>query len=218
MRYAQVNGQRMEPMPKTRGLCPGCGKEVTAKCGAYKVWHWAHLRSTHCDSWWEPETQWHREWKNRFPVQWQEMPLRNPETGELHIADVRTPHGLVVEFQRSTIPPEEVAAREQFYQKMVWVIDGSKSEFDAIYFNMGRGAVVDGYAGFTMYGRSKLFHRWHRHKPVFIDFGSSGFWRIARFNPTTKKGVALLVSPDQFAHAAAAGLTDFSVNGGPAST
>ncbi|WP_228896368.1 competence protein CoiA [Acidovorax sp. Leaf73] len=217
MRFALVNGQRTDAQPKTRGLCPGCSKEVTAKCGPHKVWHWAHLRCSHCDPWWESETQWHRDWKNRFPVEWQEIPLQNPVTRELHIADVRTPNGLVIEFQRSTISPEEVNAREQFYQTIVWVVDGTKGQFDATYFNLSRGRVVDGMAYFKFVGRSKLFHRWHRHKPVFIDFGDAGFWRIASFDPTTKEGSALLVSRDSFAAHASSGLTDFSANGGPAS-
>ena len=45
-------------------------------------------------------------------------------SGELHIADVKTPSGLVIEFQRSTIHPDEISAREVFYKKMVWVVDG----------------------------------------------------------------------------------------------
>lgn len=217
MRYALVGGARVEPQPKTRGICLCCNGHVTAKCGEHVVWHWAHLSRTHCDPWWEPETQWHRNWKNRFPALWQEVILYST-TGDKHIADVRTPHGLVLEFQRSTIHPDEVAARENFYQKIVWVIDGTRSEFDGIYFKLGRSVLVNGVAHFTFHGRSKLFHRWHRLKPVFIDFGpEGGFWRVVTFNPKTRGGVVLLTNPDAFAALASTGETDFSRNGGPAS-
>ena len=217
MQFALVDGIRAEASPKMRGLCSGCNREVTAKCGVYKIWHWAHLKSDSCDPWWESETQWHRDWKNRFPLECQEVPLRNPVSSELHIADVRIPNGLVIEFQRSTISPEEVQARELFYQKMVWVIDGTKGPNDAIYFNLVRSEIIEGQVVFKIYGRSKLFHRWHRHKPVFIDFGKHGFWRITKFDPNTKEGEALLVSREQFAVIAASGSTDFSRGGGPAS-
>lgn len=217
MRYALLNGQRIEAQPKLRGICPCCNNEVSAKCGVHKVWHWSHLKSTNCDPWWEAETQWHRDWKNRFLIEWQEVLMVDPATSERHIADIRTPGGLVIEFQRSTITPEEVEARENFYQKIVWVIDGTKSENDPIYFRNGRSRVdTDGTVDFYAIGRSKLFHRWHRHKPVFIDFGEEGFWRIIDFDPKNKEGRAGIVNRDAFAKLAASGTTDFSQAGGPA--
>ena len=66
----------------------------------------------------ETETQWHRNWKNKFPIVWQEIFLHDEQTGELHIADVRTEHGLVIEFQHSHIKPEERISRENFYK--IW--------------------------------------------------------------------------------------------------
>lgn len=103
---------------------------MLAKCGTQKVWHWAHKGRLTCDPWWEPETEWHRAWKNQFPISWQEVPLRSKETGELHIADVQTPHGLVMEFQHSAIDPAELASRERFYENMLWVVDGTRLASD----------------------------------------------------------------------------------------
>lgn len=138
---------------------------------------------------------------------------------ECHIADVKTAADLVIEFQRSTIDPEEVLARERFYQQMIWVIDGSRNEFDRVNFNIMRTRVSsDGLVDFTWHGRSKLFHRWHSAKPVFIDFGDQfGFWRILRFDPVTREGRAGLVNIDGFVELASSGKTDFSTAGGPAS-
>jgi hypothetical protein len=48
------------------------------------------------------------------------------ENGELHIADVRTPSGLVLEFQHSAIKPDERRSREAFYSNMLWIVDGTR--------------------------------------------------------------------------------------------
>ncbi|ESX80230.1 competence protein [Mesorhizobium sp. LSHC420B00] len=130
MKFALVGGERREPEPTLTGQCPGCGETVTAKCGTQRVWHWAHKGLRTCDPWWEPETEWHRRWKNLFPVSWQETVRRSETTGERHIADVQTPHGLVIEFQHSTITPAERVSREHFYRDMIWVVDGTLAKKD----------------------------------------------------------------------------------------
>jgi competence protein CoiA len=146
--------------------------------------------------------------------------MQDGQTGERHIADVRTSGGLVIEFQRSSIDPAEVQARQAFYQKMIWVVDGCRNDTDRFYFSMMRSRPgEDGIAGFQCYGRSKLFARWHTTKPVFIDFGPEhGFWRILRYDPKAKKGLAGLVNVTGFVELASSGTTDFSSNGGPASS
>ena len=127
MRFALFNNEHVEATPDIKdAICPGCGAPVIAKCGTQKVHHWAHRNTKICDNWWEPETQWHRNWKDKFPVEWQEIFLPDKQTGELHIADVRTEHGLVIEFQHSHIKPEERISREKFYKNMVWVVDGTR--------------------------------------------------------------------------------------------
>lgn len=87
MKFALVNGCKTEPQPKLRGVCTGCQSEMVAKCGTVKVWHWSHKSKIPCDLWWEPETQWHRDWKNKFPQEWQESIHRDEQSGEKHIAD-----------------------------------------------------------------------------------------------------------------------------------
>jgi competence protein CoiA len=148
-----------------------------------------HKSLVHCDHWWESETEWHRQWKDRFPTEGQEIVLTNGQTGERHIADVRTAGGLVIEFQRSTIDPSEVQAREAFYKKMIWIVDGCRNDADKYNFsNMRSSPDADGFVSFDSHGRSKLFDRWQTNKPLFIDFGDRGFWRIARFDPKTRRG------------------------------
>lgn len=219
MKFALADSVRIEATPKGRGTCPGCAETLIAKCGAQVRWHWSHESKTHCDRWWEPETAWHRAWKDRFPKEWQEVPVFDDALTDCHIADVKTSAGLVIEFQRSSIRPEEVLERQAFYGKMIWVVDGSKN-FDAVNFSMMRARVdpATGLAGFHWYSRSGLFARWHVDKPVFVDFGlEHGFWRILRFDPKTKRGVAGLVDRDSFVELASFGSTDFSNIGGPAS-
>lgn len=130
MRFALIDNNRVEAQPKQQGLCPNCSQPVVAKCGKQKIWHWAHRSIASCDSWWEPETEWHRNWKNNYPADWQEISLLDNRTGGKHISDVRTTHNLTIEFQHSAIKPEERISREQFYKNMVWVVDGTRLKRD----------------------------------------------------------------------------------------
>lgn len=126
MKYALVNNEKTEAKKGLNGICPICASELTAKCGEYKVNHWAHKKSRNCDPWWEPETEWHRNWKNNYPAEWQEFLFTDQNTNEKHIADVHTCHNLVIEFQHSSISPNEQKSRESFYKNMIWVVDGTR--------------------------------------------------------------------------------------------
>ncbi|SIN77802.1 competence protein CoiA [Chitinophaga niabensis] len=138
MRFALINNEPIEAAPGLQGNCRGCGRLVIAKCGTVRVHHWAHQTIRMCDSWWEPETEWHRSWKNNFSREWQEVFMPDVQSGEKHIADVRTEHGLVLEFQHSHIKPEERTAREKFYRNMVWVVDGTRLKRDYTRFLKGK--------------------------------------------------------------------------------
>lgn len=129
MQFAHVEGTRVPAAPGLNGHCPACSQPVVAKCGTRRVWHWAHKGKRSCDNWWEPETAWHRRWKDEFPTEWQEH-IQHAESGEKHIADVRTKQGLVIEFQHSHLDPEEQASREAFYENLVWVVDGTRLKRD----------------------------------------------------------------------------------------
>lgn len=121
MKFALVEGRRQEAQPNLSGKCPICEQPMVAKCGELRSSHWAHRSTLLCDPWWENETEWHRSWKDQFPVDWQEFVYR-AATGEKHVADVRTDHEWVIEFQHSHIKPEERRSRDIFYRKLVWVI------------------------------------------------------------------------------------------------
>lgn len=172
MKYAQDNNQRIEPSPKATARCPCCGSEVVAKCGTQKVWHWAHKSKQMCDHWWENETQWHRDWKNCFPEEWQEV-VHFAEDGEKHIADVKTPSGLVIEFQHSAIKPEEQLSREGFYKKMVWIVNGTRLKTDRENFGAWAWGDPNYYQKFEIDNWDNPFPRkWrYRSATVYFDTG-----------------------------------------------
>jgi competence protein CoiA len=138
MHFAIVDNRRIEAGIGLKGFCPGCSKPVIAKCGKERIWHWAHRNNIKCDKWWESETDWHRSWKNYYPSDWQEVFLPDEQTGEKHMADVRTANGLVIEFQHSHINPNERISREKFYQNMVWIVDGTHLKRDYSRFLKGK--------------------------------------------------------------------------------
>lgn len=192
MRLALVEGGRAEAQPGLRGHCPRCSGETVAKCGRVKVWHWAHKGKPPCDPWWESETEWHRAWKNQFPVEWQEYVAADPVTGEKHIADVKTPHGLVIEFQHSPIDPNEIRAREAFYGNMIWIVDGTRGPLDHDYFKMGLSGPIEhnplAYA-VQWWGKSRLLHNWGQvGAKVFLDFGTHLLFRLVFFDSARKAG------------------------------
>ncbi|EKE08765.1 MAG: competence protein-like protein [uncultured bacterium] len=149
MKYALVNNERQEPQSGLIGKCQCCNSPVVAKCGDLRVHHWAHKTKLQCDPWWE-ESEWHRAWKEQFPKEWQEI-IHKAENDEKHIADVKTDQGFVIEFQHSHLDPQERAAREAFYQNMVWVVDGTRLKRDYPRFLEGRKNFTSGYKkGFSL--------------------------------------------------------------------
>lgn len=177
MKYALVNNQRVEAQKGMKGLCPVCKQPVLAKCGQYKVNHWAHSKSANCDKWWEPETGWHRDWKNLFPEEWQEVIAYNEKTGEKHVADIKTHQGFVIEFQHSHIKPEEQTSREEFYKNMIWIVDSTRLKKDfprflKAYYNQDIKYVNHKKNVFTLFHPERYLPKnWlNRNVPVFFDF------------------------------------------------
>lgn len=182
MKYALVDGVREEAKPKLLGSCIGCGSPMIPKCGTKKLHHWAHKGRLECDHWWEPETQWHRDWKNQFPAEWQES-RHYASDGELHIADVKTASGMVIEFQYSAIRPDERVARETFYgPQMAWIVSGSRLKRDLESFHK---ALFRATPDPTTKLRSwfmpleeapSIVQRWAgTYCGVFLDFGEANF-------------------------------------------
>ncbi|WP_069661318.1 competence protein CoiA family protein [Arcticibacter eurypsychrophilus] len=66
MRFAIIDKQLLDAEFGFKEFCPGCLQSVIARCGTEKIHHWVHLKNKVCDSWWEPETEWHSLWKIIF--------------------------------------------------------------------------------------------------------------------------------------------------------
>lgn len=118
------NGDRIQAFKGGLGRCQICGNDVRAYCGEINVHHWRHIDLSKCDFWKENETEWHREWKRFFPVDWQEVVVR--KDGLIHRADVKTDKGLVIEFQNSSISSGEIKQREHFYENMIWLVNAKE--------------------------------------------------------------------------------------------
>jgi len=188
MKYALVNGERQEAQSGISGTCPSCERTMVAKCGEIKIHHWAHLGKRTCDPWWENETEWHRGWKGHFPTAWQEV-VHFSESGEKHIADVKTDQGWTLEFQHSYLSSEERRARDNFYGKLVWVVDGTRRKRDATQFlallNRGSAVGSNGLVRKVDPNNSALLQEWASgDAPVFFDFGEqSRLWWLLPKSP-----------------------------------
>ena len=184
MKFALINDQKTDPTPKATGNCQFCGSQMVAKCGNIKIWHWAHKAKSSCDPWWENETEWHRQWKNKFPASWQEVIHVDPSTSEKHIADVKTPHGLVIEFQNSPMNLAEMESREAFYDDMIWIVNGdTNNTLNKGYFMMGlcREPIQKNPLAYQVawWGRSQFLSNWGKASTkVYLDFGDEVLWRI----------------------------------------
>jgi competence protein CoiA len=181
MKFALINGERHEASPGLNGVCIGCGSPTLAKCGEIRVNHWAHQGQRRCDPWWESETEWHRAWKNQFPSEWQEV-IHHAGNGEKHIADVKTEAGWTLEFQHSSISPDERKARDDFYKKLFWVVDGlrvtqAKTRFSKALVN---DALTHRYFPEIKVIPSKkvsLLQSWsNSNSHVILDFGDELLW------------------------------------------
>lgn len=109
--------------------CPKCGELLTVKNKGKKVAaHFAHKPESNCDDWGDM-SEWHREWQNHFPLEYQEVVME--KDGEKHRADICIEgRKLVIEFQHSPIDAEEFNRRNLFYTgcgyRLIWVFDAAK--------------------------------------------------------------------------------------------
>jgi competence protein CoiA len=212
MLFANVNGEKTEATPKTKGICLLCEREVFSKCGEVNVWHWSHFKDESCDSWYEPETEWHKNWKLVFGKDYCEIVISKESVR--HIADIQTKEGIVIELQNSPIQKPIIRRRESFYGgRMIWVINGRHFKHNFIIYPpildsnelQGRrdllytpDGIVDSKTG-ELISRPKkeraFLWSWPRKswidvkRNVFIDFGDENlFWIIEGMGTSRGKG------------------------------
>lgn len=130
MFYEWVNGERRQPVASgERTICRQCNGELTGVLPQDREPFWRHMSRKDCDTWSEPEGDWHLAWKERFPIEAREFPMVDKTTGERHRADVfvtrNGERGVTVELQHSSISAVDVNIRERFYGMrgpMLWVV------------------------------------------------------------------------------------------------
>lgn len=137
-----------------------------------------------------------------LPKDWQET-IHSAPNGERHIADVKTPGGVTLEFQHSFLAEAERQQRELFYPKLIWIVDGKRRIRDrAQFFASLRTALHD--KPLVIPARvddCALLRDWKESRvPVYFDFGQSDpadplrfdahtLWRL---NPGGESGAAYL--------------------------
>lgn len=177
MIWAIKNEERIKAIPKEKAICPLCNQQVISKCGEVKIWHWAHKSNLECDSFKEPETEWHFNWKDLFEKEFQEVVIKE------HRADIQNKKGLVIEFQNSPLSSDKINEREVYYTNfsngMVWILNG-----DTIADNFGCKNKKKNLYGFrkdaTDKSYTRKFFNWKwfpkswfiADQPIYIDISS----------------------------------------------
>lgn len=167
MQFAERDNKRITASPGEKGTCPLCQQEMIAKCGDIKIWHWAHKSLDICDEFKEPETEWHRKWKEHFSEKQREVIIK--KGNDYHIADIKNQHEMVIEFQNSPISFDDIRKRESFYtpsvypNRMLWVFN-CKDSVD----KMERTA-----SGIRWYAPKRNWK--YCRQPVYLDCGSELF-------------------------------------------
>ena len=118
-------------------FCPGCNEPVYPRCIKVNIKnkrpHVAHHKDSKCpyslDK--DRDHEWHIRMQKYFSLDQWEHRFTDPDTGELHIADIFIPESkMVLEFQHSPISEEEFWSRTNFYinkcgYRLVWLFDES---------------------------------------------------------------------------------------------
>lgn len=99
--------------------CFECGAPMIAKTGDVVIWHWAHkAENPACGL--SSESEWHLTWKSLGLPGTQEI---RSENGKRR-ADVLSPAGFAVEFQRSPLNWRQVREREDDWDhRLIWIVD-----------------------------------------------------------------------------------------------
>jgi competence CoiA-like predicted nuclease len=178
MYYAIYNNEKISPTNGVVAKCQICNGDLIAKCGEINAWHWAHKSLKDCDSWSEPESEWHLNWKNKFPKEFQEVVIGN------HRADVKLKNGLVIELQNSPISICEIQERENFYKNMIWIFN-VKDCIDNIELRQKKSSNGVYY---TFRWKHPRKHISFTTQPTYLDFGYNDIFCLKKMSSETPCG------------------------------
>lgn len=94
---------------------------------------------------------------------------------EVHRADIKTPTGIVIEVQHSAMTDEERESREDFYENLVWIIDGRSFRNNFYVGWMLPDPSADGFEDIVWCGQTR---RAFRNQLASTD-RMGPFWRIS---------------------------------------
>jgi len=182
-----INGEKVLASPKIKANCPICNKKIIPKCGSINIWHWAHESLKDCDTWYEPETKWHMDWKSLIDSRFTEVTIKN------HRADIFN-GVLFIELQNSPISSEEIKERESFYKKMIWIFNGEKflDNFELRKYYQKE----ENYRSFRWKHPKKSL--WSIKKRLYIDFGKFIFKVEKMYNDIPCGGYGYVIDKQYF--------------------
>ena len=190
MIWALNNNKKISAKPKQKATCPLCNSQLIPKCGSIKIWHWSHKNNKDCDDWHETESEWHKSWKNKFLKAQQEFVMGK------HRADIRTSKRWVIELQNSSISSDEIIERENYYKKMVWLLNGK---------TLGKGLELRSKKSIiTFRWKHPPKSWWFANKEIYIDFGDKSrfnnkIFHIKKIHPNIPcGGWGYLISKEDF--------------------
>lgn len=193
---AMIEGEKRPPQVKgEQTKCVGCGGTLRAVIPQFKAAHWRH-DSGDCDPWSEPEGEWHLGWKGFFSPRYCEVFMRDPDTKEIHRADVLCPRpegaGVVLELQHSPISEEERSSREAFYSRenrMFWLLNMGRTSAlsfnfaSCLNFSEDNRVEVEGRDFYRMewFMRGTMLDKWKQSRAhVFLNHGRFVFYLATR--------------------------------------
>ena len=171
------NGNRMSASPGAIGHCGICQEKLIPKCGEIMIWHWSHKNNSDCDPWHEPESEWHKKWKDEFPKEQQEVVIEN------HRADIKNSKG-IIELQNSAISPIQIEEREFFYDKMIWLLNWK---------TLAQGMILrkkENYCSFRWKHPPKSW--WSATKPIYIDLDEYQYQDFEELGKPFKNQILLI--------------------------
>jgi len=157
--------KRIKAAKYTKGFCEICREPLIPKCGAIYKAHWSHKAGKDCDPWWEPESDWHRNWKNLVDENFREVVIE--KNGEKHRADIQLLSGIVIELQNSPLSISERCERENFYERMIWIIHLPKAKIELIKHCYEENLFSDYYA--QIKNINEWIYREPHACPIFLD-------------------------------------------------
>jgi competence CoiA-like predicted nuclease len=115
---AIVETVRTEAAPKLIGRCQMCNGKMIAKCGDFKIWHWAHeVNNDNCQG--KIMSAWHYEWQQRFDAELREVPTLNNTRADI----LREDEAVSIEFQNTAFDFDYIQKKEKSTPTVLWVVN-----------------------------------------------------------------------------------------------